>query len=129
MDLMATVTNNKQQTNKQHSISSRALFLTCGFADQRIEVLGEKGMIQAMNKQPTTVIMSLEDGVHTDPYLYSFPQRYDQAYNIELDHFADVVLKGVPVRIGHEDVRKVSIIADAAEQSARTGTVVRPKFN
>jgi len=97
--------------------------------DQRIEVLTEKGMVQAMNKQPTSVILSLEDGVHTDPYLHSFPERYEQAYNIELDHFADVMLKGVTVRIGHEDVRKVSIIADAAEHSARTGQVVRPKYD
>jgi len=97
--------------------------------DQRIEVLGEKGMIQAMNKQPTSVIVSLDDGVHTDPYLHSFPERYEQTYNIELDHFADVMLQGVPVRIGHDDVRKVSIIADAAEHSARTGQIVHPKYN
>jgi len=93
--------------------------------DQRIEVLGDKGMLQAMNRQPTTVILSTEKGISTDPYCYSFPQRYDVTYALELDHFADVLNGKVQPKLSHDDSRKVAIIADAAEHSARTGKPVK----
>jgi len=97
--------------------------------DQRIEVLGDKGMVQAMNKQPTTMILSTDEGIKSDAYCYSFPQRYDQAYALELDHFADIVTKGVEPRLSHDDARKVAIIADAAEKSAETGKPVSLKWD
>lgn len=97
--------------------------------DQRIEVLGDKGMVQAMNRQPTTVVLSTDSGIQTDPYCYSFPQRYDQAYALELDHFADVVALGAVPRLSHDDARKVAIIADAAEKSAETGKPVQLKWD
>jgi myo-inositol 2-dehydrogenase/D-chiro-inositol 1-dehydrogenase len=97
--------------------------------DQRIEVLGDKGMVQAMNKQPTTVVLSTDGGINTDPYCYSFPQRYVEAYAHELDHFADVVQHGATPRLSHDDARKVSIIADAAERSAETGQPVILKWD
>jgi len=95
----------------------------CYGYDQRIEVLGDKGMVQAMNRQPTTCIVSNDQGVHSDTYCYSFPQRYVETYAIELEHFVDV-MHGAPLKLTHEDARKVAIIADAAEVSARTGQKV-----
>jgi len=97
--------------------------------DQRIEVLGDKGMVQAMNKQPTSMILSSDQGISSDAYCYSFPQRYVEAYSMELDHFADVVQKGVEPRLSHDDARKVAIIADAAEKSAETGKPVALKWD
>jgi len=96
--------------------------------DQRIEVLGDKGMSQAENRQPTSFILSNDTGVHSDPNCYSFPQRYEQAYGLEIDHFADVILRKCEPRLSHEDARKVSIIADAAEESARKGERVFIKY-
>lgn len=94
--------------------------------DQRIEVLGDKGMGQAENRQPTTVILSTDQGVVKDTNCYSFPQRYEHAYALELDHFADLLDGKVSTtRLSHDDARKVSIIADAAEKSARTGQIVK----
>jgi len=97
--------------------------------DQRIEVLGDKGMLQAMNKQPTTVVVSTDEDVATDTYCYSFPQRYVEAYALELDHFADIVQKGATPRLSHDDARKVAIIADAAERSAETGKPIQLKWD
>jgi len=99
----------------------------CYGYDQRIEVLGDKGMVQSMNRQPTTTILSNEQGVHGDPNCYSFPQRYEHAYAIELDHFADVI-NGKAPKLSHDDCRKVAIIADAAELSVRTGEKVAIKY-
>jgi len=96
--------------------------------DQRIEVLGDKGMVQAMNRQPTTMVLSTENGIQTDPYCYSFPQRYDVTYALELDHFVDVVLGKAQPRLSHQDARAVAIIADAAEESARSGKAVAIKY-
>jgi len=92
--------------------------------DQRIEVLGDKGMVQAQNRQPTTVIHSTEQGVNSDPFCYSFPQRYEHAYALELDHFVDVIEGKAETRLSHDDARKVAIIADAAEESVRSGRKV-----
>jgi myo-inositol 2-dehydrogenase/D-chiro-inositol 1-dehydrogenase len=95
--------------------------------DQRIEVHGSGGMVQAMNRQPTSMVLSTKQGVSIDPNCYSFPQRYEHAYAKELDHFADVVEgKAVP-KLTHDDARKVAIIADAAEESCRTGKPVSMK--
>jgi myo-inositol 2-dehydrogenase/D-chiro-inositol 1-dehydrogenase len=93
--------------------------------DQRIEVHGSGGMVQANNKQPTAMVLHAKSGVSVDPNCYSFPQRYVEAYANELNHFVDCVLgKAVPL-LTHDDARKVSIIADAAEESARTGKPVK----
>jgi len=93
--------------------------------DQRIEVHGSNGMVQAHNKHPTSMVLSNKQGVKTDTNLHSFPQRYVEAYAIELNHFVDCVEgKAVPI-LTHKDARMVSIIADAAEESARTGKAIK----
>jgi hypothetical protein len=55
--------------------------------DQRIEVLGDGGMLTAENRPTTTVILSDERGHAKDVNCYSFPQRYVEAYALELNHF------------------------------------------
>jgi len=96
----------------------------CYGYDQRIEVLGDKGMVQSQNRQPTTTLLSTEQGIRADPFMFSFPQRYDHAYAFELDHFVDCILgKAIP-KLSHDDARKVAIIADAAEESVRSGRKV-----
>jgi len=100
----------------------------CYGYDQRIEVLGDKGMVQSMNRQPTTTILSTENGISSDPYCYSFPQRYEHAYALELDHFVEVMLGKAQPKLSHEDARSVAIIADAAEASVRKGEKVSIKY-
>jgi len=89
--------------------------------DQRIEVLGDKGMVQAQNKQPTTMVLSTDQGISIDTNCYSFPQRYEHAYAFEIEHFADVLAGTAQPKLSHDDCRKVAIIADAAEESVRSG--------
>lgn len=59
--------------------------------DQRIEVLGEKGMVQAENKPQTTVVISNEAGIHHDVISHSFADRYPDAYKSEIQHFIQLV--------------------------------------
>lgn len=60
--------------------------------DQRIEVHGSKGMIQAMNVAETTVVTSTADGVRAEKPLHFFLERYEAAYRSEWDGFVRLVL-------------------------------------
>jgi myo-inositol 2-dehydrogenase/D-chiro-inositol 1-dehydrogenase len=97
--------------------------------DQRMEVLGDKGMVQVQNKQPTSTVVSTVDGVTIDPNLYSFPQRYVEAYARELDHFVDIMEGKATPLLTHDDARKVAIIAEAAEESCVKGMPIKIKYH
>jgi len=97
--------------------------------DQRIEVLGEHGMLQAENQRPSTVIRSTVDGVTVDPNCFSFPQRYTQTYYDEMDHFVDIILKGVPLAVTGEDCYRDAVIIQKCEESVHSGVPVKVNFN
>jgi len=90
--------------------------------DQRITCMGDKGMVTAENKAPTTVELATETGITRDPNCFSFPQRYPESYSAEIEHFIDLIL-GVAheAKIKHSDVHNNAIIAHALEESARKG--------
>src|SRR5207245_8843924 len=93
--------------------------------DQRIEVLGSKGGISAENVVESTVVFSGADGVVSDKPLPFFLQRYAEAYRRELDHFIGAVDSGTPPLVGGADGIRGLKLADAAEESARTGHPVQ----
>jgi myo-inositol 2-dehydrogenase/D-chiro-inositol 1-dehydrogenase len=94
--------------------------------DQRVEVLGAKGMVRSDNLRPTAMLRS--DASVTDaadPLLPFFVERYQQSYRHELDDFIDAVLARRKPSVGVEDGRRALLLADAALQSHRTGRTVR----
>jgi myo-inositol 2-dehydrogenase/D-chiro-inositol 1-dehydrogenase len=94
--------------------------------DQRIEVFGEKGMLQAGNQRATT--LSFWGAAATearDPVLNFFIERYTPAYHAEIDHFVDCVEKGTAPLVGYRDGREALRLADAALDSMRTGQTIR----
>ena len=94
--------------------------------DQRIEVFGEKGMLQAGNQRPTTVSFWGAAATEArDPVLNFFIERYTPAYHAEIDHFVDCVEKGTVPLVGYRDGREALRLADAALESMRTGQTVR----
>jgi myo-inositol 2-dehydrogenase / D-chiro-inositol 1-dehydrogenase len=93
--------------------------------DQRLEVLGEKGMIQAGNPTPTTVTIASADGVVGDKPHHFFLTRYQDAYKVELDHWLDVLDgKAKPLVDGH-DGRQALVLADACVESMKHGKPVQ----
>ncbi|MBC61832.1 MAG: inositol 2-dehydrogenase [Zetaproteobacteria bacterium] len=60
--------------------------------DQRIEVTGMKGMLKAKNLKPTSLELSNESGFISDTCYHSFPQRYENSYRLEINHFIDDVI-------------------------------------
>lgn len=94
--------------------------------DQRVEVVGERGMLQAGNRRATTV--ERWTAGHTaalDPLLHFFIERYREAYQAEIDAFVAAVADRTGVQVGFEDGRRALQLADAAYRSLRSGQVVR----
>ena len=94
--------------------------------DHRIEVLGAKDSV-AVGLDPRTPLNSLEpDGPQARPGAYpGFPQRFRRAYLNEMRVFTDV-LAGTAANPSPAGDSLVSLrLAEACEQSRRTGTPVR----
>jgi myo-inositol 2-dehydrogenase/D-chiro-inositol 1-dehydrogenase len=89
--------------------------------DQRLEVLGTSGMVQAENRPRTTVVVSGREGSLRPPIDYSFPTRYFEAYRAEFACFLECVRGAAEVPITHADVRSNHRLAEAAERSVREG--------
>ena len=94
--------------------------------DQRLEVFGNKGMIKVENERPyhSTQAYIGHEGIKESPIYYSFPSRFREGYKNELEHFLDVVTRGVPMEVTDYQTLAISKIATAAEESARTGKSV-----
>jgi myo-inositol 2-dehydrogenase/D-chiro-inositol 1-dehydrogenase len=95
--------------------------------DQRIEVLGAKGMLRAENLPPTTVERFGADATSADNPWPSFQTRYAAAYAAELSSFIKSVERGTRPEVGPEDNRQVLVLAQAALQSIRSGNPVKIK--
>jgi myo-inositol 2-dehydrogenase/D-chiro-inositol 1-dehydrogenase len=93
--------------------------------DQRVEVVGEHGMLKAENRRATSLERWTADRTEAkDPVLDFFIERYREAYVAELDAFVRAVEGGTPVPVGFDDGQKALLLADAAYESIRTGRVV-----
>jgi myo-inositol 2-dehydrogenase / D-chiro-inositol 1-dehydrogenase len=122
-DIDTAVVTLKTKSGKlaQISNSRRA---TYGY-DQRIEVHGSGGLLRADNQHATTVHKATADGFASDPALHFFLERYAAAYRAEMDTFVTGVLEGKPLNPTGEDGLKALVLADAAEESAKSGKSVR----
>lgn len=62
--------------------------------DQRVEVFGDKGMLTAGNEKTSTVELATGAGHLMPPAQWSFPQRYERAYMVELAEFVALLAAG-----------------------------------
>ena len=120
-DSTAVTIRTKQGRLCQINTTRRAAY---GY-DQRCEVRGSAGMLQAGNVRPTEVTAYTAKAVSTDVPEPFFLERYRAAYAIEIAHFFDAVQKGSPVRTTIADGVKALELAEAATLSWREGRVVR----
>jgi myo-inositol 2-dehydrogenase / D-chiro-inositol 1-dehydrogenase len=93
--------------------------------DQRFEILGSEGMLQAGNMKPTEVVAWSKHAVAQDVPEAFFLERYRAAYAREMAHFHEAVTQGVPVRTSVADGLKALELAEAAALSWREGRVVK----
>ncbi len=96
--------------------------------DQRFEVLGSQGMLQAGNLRPTEVSAYTAAAVSQDLPEHFFLERYRAAYTAEMAHFFIALTEGTPVRTTIDDGVKALALADAATRSWREGRAVQPEY-
>jgi myo-inositol 2-dehydrogenase / D-chiro-inositol 1-dehydrogenase len=93
--------------------------------DQRIEVFGPGGMLQAGNRRATSVeSWSAERTAAREPVLHSFIERYSEAYRLELDAFVAAVGDGRPMSPDFTDGIEALGLAIAAAESLASGAAV-----
>jgi len=88
--------------------------------DQRVEVHGERGMLQISNRLPDSVVSSNGDGVAHTPPRHFYIERYADAYRIELDEFIAMLLDGKTLSPTGEDGLRALVLADCANESHLT---------
>lgn len=85
--------------------------------DQRLEIFGDKGMIQVDNNLYNRNILYNEHGIHQALPLNTFTERYIHSYYKEMESFIDALLNNKPVPIRNEDVIMATVLAYAAKKS------------
>jgi myo-inositol 2-dehydrogenase/D-chiro-inositol 1-dehydrogenase len=86
--------------------------------DQRVELLGSKGMVTSLNRKPHEARRYTGSAVEAaTPYLDFFIERYHEAFMAELGAFARAVGDGAPPEVGFEDGRRALVLAEAAYRS------------
>ena len=92
--------------------------------DQRVEVFGANGMLTSDNSSSLNITHSYTAGISQQPIKFSFPQRYAEAYNLEMNHFINVMKKKENLLISKDDVIQSFNIVEAIEKSYHTGKPV-----
>lgn len=92
--------------------------------DQRVEVLGSEGLLQANNMLENTLVKSTVGGVTSAKPTYFFLERYMPAYKAEWNAFVEAhkAQKNMPVNL--QDGVDALAMAEAATRSAQTGQPV-----
>jgi myo-inositol 2-dehydrogenase / D-chiro-inositol 1-dehydrogenase len=93
--------------------------------DQRVEVFGSKGVIQAENVLETTVKKSTIDGTSIENPKYFFLERYRESYVNELIAFFDSIQNNTNTLCTVQDGVEAERIAHSAKKSWKTGRVVQ----
>lgn len=92
--------------------------------DQRVEAFGSGGMATSHNRRPHAMTLAGAGFTeHAAPLLDFFIERYREAFDAEIDAFADMV-EGAPPEVGFADGREAQRLAEAALLSARQNRTV-----
>jgi len=93
--------------------------------DQRVEVFGSGGMVQALNNTPDSHIYSSAAGVQSAKPLYFFLERYMQSFTDEVRVFVESIRSGTTPPVTGVDGRIPVVMAMAATRSLKEHRPVR----
>ena len=93
--------------------------------DQRLELLGADGLLQAQNMLENTVVKSTGQGVISAKPTYFFIERYMPAYKAEWAAFVAAVQEGDDMPVSLEDGVQALAMAEAAQRSFDSSRPVR----
>jgi len=92
--------------------------------DQRVEILGSEGLLQAQNMLENTVVKSTTAGVTGAKPTYFFLERYMPAYKAEWAAFVEAAQGKLEMPVNLHDGVAALAMAEAATRSAQTGELV-----
>ena len=95
--------------------------------DQRIEILGSEGLLQAENILDNSVVKSNSDGVISAKPKYFFLERYLSAFKAEWEAFTKSIKENKTVPVTLKDGVAALAMAEAATHSQNTGKTVKLK--
>ena len=97
--------------------------------DQRVEVFGSKGMVISGNRRDhaSEKFLGSKTAIKR-PLLNFFIDRYEKAYQLQLDDLVYLVQKRKKPRASFEEGRKAIIIANAAYKSLKLNKFVKINF-
>jgi myo-inositol 2-dehydrogenase/D-chiro-inositol 1-dehydrogenase/scyllo-inositol 2-dehydrogenase (NAD+) len=74
--------------------------------DARVEIVGEKGILQIgeLQGQAVVVCTDRDQGLIT-PIYRTWPERFATGYILEMEHFVDSIRDGTPPKVGGEEGR------------------------
>ena len=93
--------------------------------DQRLELLGADGLLQARNMLENTVVKSTGQGVISAKPTYFFIERYMPAYKAEWAAFVAAVQEGDDMPVSLQDGVQALAMAEAAQRSFDSSRPVR----
>ena len=93
--------------------------------DQRIEVLGDKGMVSAKNTHEARIEVAGATGYNQPPLVNFFMERYEDAYAAEIRAFTQAITQGTPPPTTGHDGMMALALAEAANRSVAEARVVR----
>ena len=85
--------------------------------DQRVEVFGSAGMVQAQNNMPDSDVYYSADGVYSAKPLYFFLERYMESFIAEMKEFARSVQQNTTPPVVGMDGRIPVLMGIAAKKS------------
>lgn len=93
--------------------------------DQRVELLGSEGLLQAENMLENTVVKSTNNGVTGAKPTYFFLERYMPAYQAEWSAFVEAIQTGSAMPVTLDDGVAALAMAEAATRSKNSGRPVK----
>jgi myo-inositol 2-dehydrogenase/D-chiro-inositol 1-dehydrogenase len=93
--------------------------------DQRVEVLGSKGAIEADNETPARARLSTGAGVRYENPLYFFLERYQRSFFVELEAFFASIRDDRQPPVGGKDGLVALLVCQAANRSLLENRPVR----
>jgi myo-inositol 2-dehydrogenase / D-chiro-inositol 1-dehydrogenase len=93
--------------------------------DQRVEVLGAKGLAASENPRINTAVMCDASGARSAPLHHFFIERYQESYLRQWDAFVTCVVAGAQVPTTGRDGRAALVLGLAAQRSLDEHRLVR----
>jgi myo-inositol 2-dehydrogenase/D-chiro-inositol 1-dehydrogenase len=93
--------------------------------DQRVEVLGSKGGVEAFNETPARTVVRSGGGVRHENPLYFFLERYQRSFVIELEAFLASIREDKEPPVGGRDGLMDLLVCLAASRSLVENRPVR----